>query len=342
MADRKFFTAEQLALAIQSARRQKPGTRPELDETLSGLRVLAPFSAQVEKIEAAPEDEESRILTFVAATADRNRNGWRINPDGWDLEAYQKNPVFLWAHDESSLPIGRSLETWVEANKLKAKVEFTPPGMSRFNDTVFQMYQSRFLNAVSVGFGVREWDWIEDADGNWLLDFISTELWEISAVPVGADPAALRAASAKGIDVTTMRQWARQMLEEPRFVLTIPKGSPHDLSKVAMKQFKDFYPSAKLFVLEQGLDIRPLAEDGPIPPKRIELEDLHLEQTVTMPSAELGATEDHHQPAAGEPVADPPAEGRSAPGADDPTAEGGIRGTRDWRIRELALLGTDV
>ncbi|HOC43770.1 MAG TPA: HK97 family phage prohead protease [Thermoanaerobaculales bacterium] len=185
---RRIVTAEDLARLVAAKR----PTRGPVD--LAGAVVRQASTGQV----AAAADGRDRVLTFVVATDQRNRNGWRINPDGWDLTAYRQNPVVLWAHDETRLPIGRARRVWLAGRQLKAEIEFTPPALSGFNDALYTMLADGWLSATSVGFGVREWEWVEDAEGNYLLDFIATELWEISVVPVGADPAALRVAASAG------------------------------------------------------------------------------------------------------------------------------------------------
>ena len=38
-------------------------------------------------------------ITFVASDETEDRLGDVLRSDGWDLEAYRRNPVFLWAHD---------------------------------------------------------------------------------------------------------------------------------------------------------------------------------------------------------------------------------------------------
>jgi len=325
MADdeKTLINLEQFAQILKKARAGE-GT-PDVD--LSGYHIRAPFTAEVE-----PGDEDERIVTFVVATDKRNRNGWRLNPDGWLLENYERNPVVLWAHDENSLPVGRGLEVWSEANKLKAKVQFTPPGMSRFNDTVYSMVKGGFLNAVSAGFGVNEWEWVEDAEGRYQLDFLEQELWEISIVPVPAEPNALKIAAGAGIDITPLRRWARQLLDEPRFIMRVPHCANANTVAKFREAFADFYPSAKLLILEEGFELHPFdAEFGPAPPRPLEQQDIGLpgETTTTnQPVIDTGGSE---------PSGDEPAEGASAP-ADDPAAEGSFRGSRESRIRDLELL----
>ena len=54
------------------------------------------------------EVEGSRRLIITAAVGSEDRKGDLIDPQGWELEGYRRNPVFLWAHDRSMPPIGRA------------------------------------------------------------------------------------------------------------------------------------------------------------------------------------------------------------------------------------------
>ena len=63
---------------------------------------------QILDCEVRAKSDGDRILSFVGTTATRDRMGDEIAVSGWDLKHYKKNPVFLWAHNYSELPIGRT------------------------------------------------------------------------------------------------------------------------------------------------------------------------------------------------------------------------------------------
>ena len=82
-------------------------------------------------------------MTFVASTEEVDRHGDVVSVAGWKLDAYRKNPVFLWAHDYARPAIGRSTQVWTTAREtggeagrgpalltpaLLVKVEFAPTG----------------------------------------------------------------------------------------------------------------------------------------------------------------------------------------------------------------------
>ncbi len=45
-------------------------------------------------------------MAFVISTDEIDRHGGVIQAQGWQLDAYLNNPVFLWAHDYSRPVIG--------------------------------------------------------------------------------------------------------------------------------------------------------------------------------------------------------------------------------------------
>ena len=65
-------------------------------------------------------------FTFVISTGAVDRDRDTIAVDGWDLSNYRKNPVVLFAHDYSSLPIGRTESIFARNGQLKARMEFVP------------------------------------------------------------------------------------------------------------------------------------------------------------------------------------------------------------------------
>lgn len=158
---------------------------------------------------------EERALDFVISTDDVDRQGDRVSVEGWQLGNFRKNPVVLWAHDYASLPVAKAQNVRVEDGKLKARAVFTPLGMAKFNDIIFEMLKGGFLSAVSVGFQPRKWAWAEDAGRAFGIDFQEQELLEFSVVPVPANASALIEARAKGIDVEPIVEFWRKTLQLP-------------------------------------------------------------------------------------------------------------------------------
>ena len=152
-----------------------------------------------------------RTLTFIASTEDRARDGDIVRVDGWDVENYRKNPVFLWMHDPTTPPLGKAVEirkvTSGDDRRLEIDVEFA--GLAEEHDvaeTVYQLYRGGFLRAVSVGFIPRKRLEMSDEEkaeiglGPWNDVWIEQELLELSAVSVPADPGALVVGDAKAME----------------------------------------------------------------------------------------------------------------------------------------------
>ncbi len=139
-------------------------------------------------------DERNRTIDFVASTPVIDRYDSVVQ--GWTLANYAKNPVVLFGHDSEDLPVGRSVSTVLEADGgLSAKIQFAPPEIYPFADTVYKMYLAGYLNAVSVGFIPGDTSYDSEANVFVLRD---NDLLEISCVPVPANPEALMKAVTDG------------------------------------------------------------------------------------------------------------------------------------------------
>lgn len=141
---------------------------------------------------------EKRLMTFRISTASVDRMGDTIALDGWQLGNYLKNPVVLWGHDASSLPVAKATKVWTENGALVAEAEFTAPGLLKLNDAIWQLLQDKYLNATSVGFRPLKYAFSDDPQRRYGIDFLEQELLEFSIVTVPANAEALvegRAAS---------------------------------------------------------------------------------------------------------------------------------------------------
>jgi HK97 family phage prohead protease len=141
-------------------------------------------------------DLEGRIVRFIGTKESEDRTGDVIEAEGWQLDNFVKNPVFLWNHDPSLGPIGRVKQIIREGTSLLFDVEFAPPEVSDLADRMFKLIKSGFLKAVSVGFIPKEFDFIRNSmDDITGIRFTKTELLELSAVSIPAHQDALLASS---------------------------------------------------------------------------------------------------------------------------------------------------
>ena len=136
-------------------------------------------------------EESAGAMTFILSTDDVDRHGDIIAADGWLLEAYRSNPVFLWAHDHRRPPIGKAAQVWREPHRLLGRLEFAP---TAFAQEVAALYRGGYQRGISVGFKpVRYQERRDEKTGTFLgLRFLEQELLEVSAVPVPANRGALR------------------------------------------------------------------------------------------------------------------------------------------------------
>lgn len=159
---------------------------------------------------------KDRTLRFIASDETLDRDKETIAVEGWMVEEFQKNPVFLWAHDGYVRPpVGKVTNIVKDTinKQLAAEVYFptieeltseyaASSEHARFIDTVYRMYLGGYLNAVSVGFIGHEGSY--DPDGNWR--FTSQELLELSGCAVPANPNAIQMAKAKGLSLQDAKQ----------------------------------------------------------------------------------------------------------------------------------------
>ncbi|WP_157519037.1 HK97 family phage prohead protease [Herbidospora mongoliensis] len=123
-------------------------------------------------------------IPFVAATAGQKADGLNLQMSGVDLDRYIANPVVMYDHEywgRDALPIGRAENVRTDGDALRTELVFDLE--DEFARTVDRKIRGRFLNAVSIGFGVNN---IDDAGvpERW-------ELYEISVVPLPMDPNAI-------------------------------------------------------------------------------------------------------------------------------------------------------
>ena len=166
--------------------------RDRLLEALDAHRRGLSYAPQVQKLAHSLEpDSDGGKMTFVVSTDDVDRQGDTIAIDGWMLDSYLRNPVFLWAHNYARPAIGRTAQIWKEPHRLMARIEFAP---TDFAQEVRRLYHAGYQHGVSVGFRPIRYALRRDPQSGQLrgIDFLEQELLEISASPVPANAQALR------------------------------------------------------------------------------------------------------------------------------------------------------
>ena len=244
---------------------------------------------------------EERTLEFVISDGGVDRDGDTIAIKGWDLKAFRKNPVVLFAHNSYAPPIGKASNIKIEDDKLVARAEFLNPDFAdhehvRFADMIFRMLEQKILRATSVGFLPTKFNFVDDdAERAMGIDFLKQELLEFSIVPVPANPRALlrndmlylARAHEVGIDTDPMRLWAERVLDDSASA-GLDRGFVERAWKAATErttyiEMADPEPADK--------DVEPVvtdpADDPAVPETLITRHNVSLEKLIT------GQT-DHH------------------------------------------------
>jgi HK97 family phage prohead protease len=168
-----------------------------LHDNRAGLRSLL----QVVVRDSGATGEAVPVLDFVASTATLDRYREVIEPSGWRLESYRRNPVFQNAHNYGDIlfTLGKALTTEVRAvdgsEALYQRIQFATE-VNPVARIAYGLYKGGFLNAVSVGFVPLRWeDGTKGADGGKAdgprRRYLEQELLEVSAVAIPANPDAL-------------------------------------------------------------------------------------------------------------------------------------------------------
>ena len=130
-------------------------------------------------------EDGSVMIRGMASTNDFDRAGDTISPDAWakgGLQNFENNPIILFNHDYNK-PIGRAtgLKVTPKGLELEAKISKSAP------EGVCELVKDGVLGAFSVGFRVKDADYLSETDGYKIKD---AELFEVSVVSVPCNQAA--------------------------------------------------------------------------------------------------------------------------------------------------------
>ena len=130
-------------------------------------------------------EDGSVMIRGMASTTDFDRAGDSISAEAWTkggLLNFEKNPIILFNHDYDK-PIGRAtgLKAGPNGLELEAKISKAAPA------SVCQLVKDGVLGAFSVGFRVKDADYIKETDGLMIKD---AELFEVSVVSVPCNQSA--------------------------------------------------------------------------------------------------------------------------------------------------------
>jgi HK97 family phage prohead protease len=133
---------------------------------------------------AVNNDDGTLTIRGMASTPDIDRVGDSISSDAWEkggLDNFKKNPIILFNHNYDE-PIGRATELSVTPNGLEMVANISSSA-SKFVGLI----KDGVLGAFSVGFRIKDADYIEETDGLRIKD---AELFEVSVVSVPCNQSA--------------------------------------------------------------------------------------------------------------------------------------------------------
>jgi len=94
------------------------------------------------------KEDERAIISYITTGA-KDRDNEIVLPSGADLKDYRKNPVVLFGHNYSSLPIGKNM--WIKSNE-KGLIAKTQYANHEEADKVYNYRKDGFPLAESIGF----------------------------------------------------------------------------------------------------------------------------------------------------------------------------------------------
>ena len=204
-----------------------------------------------------------RTLRFLGTDETEDRDRDIIKADGWKLDNYLKNPVFLPFHNSWTVPVGKCVAIGRGSGiaGLTFDIKFpsieelctnpaTPSDEALLADALYNAFLNGYMNAVSIGFVPLES--VENDSGankdlpQWQRGriFTSQEMIELSAVAIPANPNAL-------IQARSFKNWKPGQLDLISGILDPTDKSAHSTESVAEPA-----PIAKTTETEQETDMK--------------------------------------------------------------------------------------
>lgn len=138
-------------------------------------------------------------MEFVLSDATVDRYGDIVDPSGWQLANFKKNPIALFGHS-GGFPIGKWADVRVDGGRLVGRLVLAAKGTSARLDEIISLVEQGILRAVSVGFRPLKSEPIDAAKPWGAQRYTKSELLETSLVSVPANPAAI--ALAKSLNLS--------------------------------------------------------------------------------------------------------------------------------------------
>jgi len=177
-------------------------------------------------------------LDFILSDATPDRLGDIIDPKGWDLSEFHRNPIALFNH-RGGEPIGEWENVKVESGALRGRLKMAEAGTSARIDELRSLVAQGILRAASVGFSPIEYETFKNGDETG-IHFRRQKLLETSLVSIPANPAALavvKSLSAETRDLVFGKLADTDQADRQRLIVgklaanILPKGKPMTMQK---------------------------------------------------------------------------------------------------------------
>ena len=154
------------------------------------------------------QEDGSILIRGMASTSDYDRAGDSISAEAWakgGLKNFENNPIILFNHNYDK-PIGKAVGLRVTENglELEAKISKSAP------EGVAELIKEGILGAFSVGFRVKDADYIKETDGLMIKD---AELFEVSVVSVPCNQAATFSLSKSFDSVSEYEEYKKTFID---------------------------------------------------------------------------------------------------------------------------------
>jgi HK97 family phage prohead protease/HK97 family phage major capsid protein len=183
-------------------------------------------------VRKAAAGKQPGSLTYVLSDGSVDRYGDIIEPAGWILDSFQRNPIALFNHNANAV-VGNWRNVHVEAGRLLGDLEPAPQGTTQQADEVRRLIEADLLPAASVGFSPLESEPIDPKRPHAGTRYTKQDLLETSIVSVPANPSALQIARSLNIsdDTITLVFGGQAVMSRREMATTGGQAVPKRLSR---------------------------------------------------------------------------------------------------------------
>ena len=137
--------------------------------------------------------DEGEGFPWVLSDMTLDRDMERMDPSGWDLKQYRKNPIVLWGHDswEPAIGVMKNIKgASDEKGELTGTIYFDESGDDPMATKIASKVRQGILTKGSVGFMTKQIEILEGARDGTRLIHRKMELMEFSVCNIPANPSA--------------------------------------------------------------------------------------------------------------------------------------------------------